>query len=77
MVEPEKYFERLVRVETEVSGLREQAKAHAIDTKENFTKVNQKLDDLMNTIGKARGMGMIITFFGAGLVSWVLGKVLH
>lgn len=68
-------LERIVKLEVEVGGLREQARAHATDTKENFTKLGDKLDDLAGTIGRIRGVGFVFTIIGAGVVSLVAAMV--
>lgn len=74
--------ERIVSVEVEVKGLKQQFTEHKDDTSKQFEDINNKLDDLLAL--RNRGMGvfwLVSSLVGTGLIGgmvttfdWLFGK---
>lgn len=69
-------------VKEQISGLREQAKSHADNTKEQFDKLGEKVDDLIALMNKGKGAYAASLMFagtvGAALVSavsWIISRI--
>jgi len=66
----------------QITGLREQAKSHAESTKDEFTKINAKVDEIITLMNKGKGAyaaslmfaGVVGSAVMAG-VTWFLGKI--
>lgn len=62
--------ERLVSVEVEVRELKKAFEEHKTETKNNFTEINEKLDDLLALRNKGAGVFWLASgLLGAGLLS--------
>lgn len=76
------HSERLVSVEVEVRELKKAFDEHKLYTNEEFTTVNQKLDDLLELRNKGAGVFWLVSgLLGTGiigmffqLISWFRGN---
>jgi hypothetical protein len=63
------YGERMARVETEVTGLKEAFEAHKLDTNIRLTTMDKKLDDLLALRNKGAGVVWLVSgLIGTGLI---------
>lgn len=65
--------ERLVKVEVQLEGLREQQKAHAQDTRSRFEDVDSKLDTVIETLNKGKG-AFAFALITAGTIGGLVTK---
>lgn len=58
---------RTVRLEEQINGLREQQKAHALETKEALRDIGSEIKELLATINKGKGAYIGLTVFAAAI----------
>jgi len=69
---------RTVRLEEQILGLREQQKAHALETKEALRDIGAEIKELLATINKGKGAYLGVTIFAAavgGIAAKMLGAI--
>lgn len=69
--------ERLARMEVEVSELKKSFEEHKLDTKEEFSAINKKLDDVLALRNKGAGIFWFLSllFGSAGIAGFI--QLLH
>lgn len=65
--------ERLVAVEVELRGLREQQRQHALDTRDRFQSMDEKIDALLEALNKGKG-AFAFAMILSGLIGGVVAK---
>lgn len=67
--------ERIVVLEVELRGLREQQKAHAAETRESLRELDLKVDDIITIMNKGKG-AFAFALMAAGAVGGLIAKAM-
>lgn len=73
---PDDYAIDIAVLKEQISGLREQQKAHAQKTDERFSGIDTKLEILINTMNRGKGI-FAASLFLAGIIGGAIMNVIH
>ena len=74
MPETQEGRERLVKLEVQLEGLREQQKAHAWETRKAIQELSRKVDELTAIMNKGKG-AFTFAIIAAGMVGGIATKI--
>lgn len=76
---PEEAKIKIAILEEQIKGLREQHKAHAVETKKSIDEISGMMNELVALINKGKGAYWITLVFGGSLmagISWAISQLL-
>lgn len=73
---PEEYAIDIAVLKEQIHGLREQQRAHSQKTDERFSGIDNKLEILINTMNRGKGI-FAASLFLAGIVGGAIMNIIH